>query len=55
MATRKVQQNIKSITDIADMPYEVAEGFLKSIEDPKQLRELEVQCPQIADADADIW
>ncbi|KJX95710.1 putative RNA polymerase II transcription factor SIII subunit A like protein [Zymoseptoria brevis] len=55
MAIRTLQRNVDAITDIADMPYEVAEGFLKSIHQPQQLRALEVKCPQIADADADLW
>lgn len=55
MAIRTLQRNVDAITDIADMPYEVAEGFLKSIHQPQQLRALEVKCPQIADADAELW
>jgi elongin-A len=55
MATRTLIRNIEQVTDIGDMPYELAEPFLKTVKNPKHLRALEVKCPQVADGDADIW
>lgn len=37
------------------MPYEVAIHVLKTIKNPAQLREIEENCPHIADSDAELW
>ncbi|KAK4497834.1 hypothetical protein PRZ48_010488 [Zasmidium cellare] len=43
------------ITDIADMPYELARPILLKIQSPQQLRDIELNCPHIAEADKELW
>lgn len=43
------------INDIADMPYELARPFLLKIQSPQQLRDIEINCPHIAEADEELW
>ncbi|KAF2173508.1 hypothetical protein M409DRAFT_15788 [Zasmidium cellare ATCC 36951] len=43
------------INDIADMPYELARPILLKIQSPQQLRDIEINCPHIAEADKELW
>lgn len=55
MATRIAIQHRASITDFADMSYDLTKPILNRIEDPEQLHEIELNCPQIAQNDKEIW
>lgn len=51
-------RNVASITDIGEMPFDSARPILKHIENPAQLHELEVNCPQLTaepEQMAEIW
>lgn len=43
------------INDIADMPYELARPILLKIQSPQQLRDIEINCPHVAEADKELW
>ncbi|TKA83672.1 hypothetical protein B0A55_00292 [Friedmanniomyces simplex] len=55
MAIRGCIRNVTGITDVADIPYSIIKPVLKKIQNPDQLHEIETHCPQIADADAELW
>jgi len=58
MALAVALRNISSIDDVGDIPFHIAKFLLKHIENPDQLRKIELSCPQIgaemAEMD-DIW
>lgn len=45
----------KQIKDIGELPYNVARPFLLKIDNPEQLRALEMKSQQIIGHDAEIW
>ncbi|KAK3114439.1 hypothetical protein LTR53_007251 [Teratosphaeriaceae sp. CCFEE 6253] len=55
MAIRASIRNITSITDVSDMPYGICRPILRKINNPDQLHEIEINSPQIADSDAELW
>lgn len=55
MAQNAAIRNIGSITDIADLPYHAVEPILRRIDNPQQLRDIEVACPHIAENSGPIW
>ncbi|KAI9811988.1 MAG: hypothetical protein M1827_004880 [Pycnora praestabilis] len=55
LAKRACVKNIKSITDVGDIPYELIRPVLVKVQNPDQLIEIEKSSPQICGADADIW
>ncbi|KAM0699604.1 hypothetical protein Q7P36_000607 [Cladosporium allicinum] len=55
MAQNAAIRNISSITDIADLPYHAVAPILARIDNPQQLRDVEVNCPHIAEASAPLW
>ena len=55
MAQNAAIKNISSITDIADLPYHAVEPILRRIDNPAQLREVEVACPHIAESSGPLW
>lgn len=55
MAQRAAIRQVTSITDIADLPYHTVEPILRRIDNPAQLRELEKNCPHIAEYSAPLW
>lgn len=55
MAQNAAIRNISSITDIADLPYHAVEPILRRIDNPQQLREVEIACPHIAESSGPLW
>jgi elongin-A len=55
MAQNAAIRSISSITDIADLPYHAVEPILRRIDNPTQLREIEIACPHIAENSAPLW
>ncbi|EED21841.1 RNA polymerase II transcription factor SIII (Elongin) subunit A, putative [Talaromyces stipitatus ATCC 10500] len=55
MSTRVAVQNVRSLTDIGNIPYSLARPFLIKVESPKQLRELEKNSPHIMQDDRELW
>ena len=55
MAQNAAVKNISSITDVADLPYHAVEPILRRIDNPAQLREIEVACPHIAENSGPLW
>lgn len=55
MASRACIKNIRSITDVGDAPYQIVRPVLLRIENPQQLRKIEVASPQICGQDGEIW
>ncbi|MCJ1368509.1 hypothetical protein MMC16_007653 [Acarospora aff. strigata] len=55
LARKACIKNIKSITDVGDIPYELIRPVLIKLENPHQLRDLEKASPQLCGADAEIW
>ncbi|PCG98661.1 RNA polymerase II transcription factor SIII, subunit A [Penicillium occitanis (nom. inval.)] len=55
MSTRVAVQNVRSLTDIGNIPYSLARPFLIKVESPKQLRELEKNSPHIMADDRELW
>lgn len=55
MAQNAAIRNISSITDIAELPYHAVEPILRRIDNPQQLREVEVACPHIAESSGPLW
>jgi elongin-A len=55
MAQNAAIKNISSITDVADLPYHAVEPILRRIDNPAQLREIEVACPHIAENSGPLW
>lgn len=55
MAQNAAIRNIASITDIADLPYHAVEPILRRIDNPQQLRDVEIACPHIAESSGPLW
>ncbi|OCK81513.1 hypothetical protein K432DRAFT_381265 [Lepidopterella palustris CBS 459.81] len=55
LAKHRIIQNIEMLTDVGDLPYEFLRPILLKVENPTQLREIEVNSPQIAGEDGEIW
>ncbi|MCJ1254190.1 hypothetical protein MMC24_002004 [Lignoscripta atroalba] len=55
LARKACIKNIRSITDVGDIPYELIRPILIKLENPEQLRELEKASPQLCGLDAEIW
>jgi elongin-A len=55
MAQNAAIRNITSITDIADLPYRAVAPILSRIDNPQQLRDVEVACPHIAESSGPLW
>jgi len=48
-------RNIDLLTDIGELPYDFMRPVLLKIENPDQLRQLEITCPQLLGHDGEIW
>ena len=55
MVQRACARNIPSMQDVGDMSYELVRPILKQIDNPQQLRNIEIASPHIADQDAELW
>ncbi|KAI9789867.1 MAG: hypothetical protein M1833_002153 [Piccolia ochrophora] len=55
LARSRCIKYIKFITDVGDVPYERVRSVLTKVENPEQLRQLELASPQICGEDAEIW
>ncbi|KAI9844136.1 MAG: hypothetical protein M1838_002301 [Thelocarpon superellum] len=55
IAKRTCVRNIKAIVDVGDVPYEVVRDVLIRVENPDQLRQIELVSPQVCGEDAEIW
>lgn len=55
MAQNAAIRNIASITDIAELPYHAVAPILARIDNPQQLRDVEVACPHIAESTGPLW
>lgn len=55
MAQHAAIRNVGSITDFSDLPYHAVEPILRRIDNPQQLREVEVNCPHIAESSGPLW
>lgn len=55
MATRACIKNLRSITDVGEAPYQIVRAILLRIENPQQLRQIELASPQICGPDGEIW
>ena len=54
-ARRACAANYRIIKDVGDMRYELVRPILVKIENPHQLRQLEIKCPQLVGHDAECW
>ena len=55
LARKACIKNVNSITDIGDAEYSLIRPVLLKLQNPKQLHQLEQNCPQIIGADAELW
>ncbi len=55
MAQRACIRDIAGLIDIGDMTYDLVRPILKKVNDPEQLRKIELASPHIADHDAELW
>ncbi|KAI9673918.1 MAG: hypothetical protein M1817_002124 [Caeruleum heppii] len=55
LARRSCIKNIKLIRDVGEIPYERIRHVLLKVENPEQLREIELASPQIVGEDHEIW
>lgn len=55
LARKACIKNVNSITDIGDAEYSLVRPVLLKLQNPKQLYQLEQNCPQIIGVDAEIW
>ncbi|KAL2045002.1 hypothetical protein N7G274_002777 [Stereocaulon virgatum] len=55
MATQACIRNIRSILDVGEAPYELVRPLLLELQDPQQLRQLELVSPQIWGPDGEVW
>lgn len=55
MARKACIKNVNNITDIGDAEYSLVRPVLLRLQNPKQLYQLEQNCPQIVGVDAEIW
>jgi elongin-A len=55
MAQNAAIRNITNITDIAELPYSVVAPILARIDNPQQLRDVEITCPHIAESSGPLW
>lgn len=55
MATQAAIRLAGQITDLADMPYHLARPILVKVNNPQQLRDIEVNCPHIAERSEELW
>ncbi|MCJ1450838.1 hypothetical protein MMC28_001172 [Mycoblastus sanguinarius] len=54
-ASKACIKNIRSITDVGDTPYDLLRPILTKIDNPEQLRQIEIASPQICGPDGEIW
>lgn len=55
LARQRLIKNIDMLTDVGDIPFSFLEPVLRHVQNPKQLQELEENCPQIQGETKDIW
>ncbi|MCJ1393995.1 hypothetical protein MMC18_006872 [Xylographa bjoerkii] len=55
LARKACIKNIRSITDVGDIPYDLIRPVLLKLENPEQLHVLEEASPQLCGADEEIW
>ncbi|EME42505.1 hypothetical protein DOTSEDRAFT_73373 [Dothistroma septosporum NZE10] len=55
MATASAIRLVGQIDDLGRVPYHLARPILLKIQNPQQLRDLELANPEIAESDAEIW
>ena len=55
MAQRACIRNIAGLQDVGDMSYDLMRPMLKKIDNPQQLRSIEVASPHITEHDAELW
>ena len=55
LAQRACIRNVASIDSIGDLPFEVAEPILREIQQPKQLRRIELNSPHIIGETSELW
>ena len=54
-ALRACTKNIQRLFDIGECPYDLLRPALLKITSPEQLRQLELNCPQLVGRDGEIW
>jgi hypothetical protein len=55
MVQNTIGRNVNNLQDLGDISYDLAHPILRQLTNPEQLRALELNSPQIADKDAEIW
>ena len=55
IAIRLCGRALLGITDVSDIPYEILRPVLRKITNPAHLHAIELNSPQIADEDAELW
>ena len=55
MAQRAATRNMDGLQDVGDMSYDLVKPILKKVDNPQQLRTIEIASPHIADHDAELW
>ncbi|KAI9036407.1 RNA polymerase II transcription factor SIII subunit A [Aspergillus affinis] len=55
LCTATAIRNVKYLSDIGNIPYNLARPFLVKIESPERLRLIESQSPHIIDDDGELW
>ncbi|KZZ90422.1 RNA polymerase II transcription factor SIII, subunit A [Ascosphaera apis ARSEF 7405] len=55
LATLKCIQNVRNIIDFGDTPFHLAQPILMKIANPKQLRQIEINSPQLTSHTKPFW
>ncbi|KAK3175092.1 hypothetical protein OEA41_002338 [Lepraria neglecta] len=55
MATQACIKNIGSILDVGEAPYELVRPLLVKLQNPEQLRQIELNSRQICELDGEVW
>ncbi|KAI0970377.1 RNA polymerase II transcription factor SIII subunit A-domain-containing protein [Xylaria arbuscula] len=55
LCTAAAVKNIKKIGDVGSLPYSITRPILLKIDSAAQLRQIEINCPQLGEDTAELW